>query len=312
MGWFLILGYPKISDREIRTERRGKITMAAFPAVLVVEDNPQSRKTRVDLLREYEFRVFDAANAASAMTHVHSIPSLDLIITDINLDPGSTTNKSGLDLARRIRGEHSTIPIVGYSAYFTEGDLPRADRKVFNDYLGKGSSKISELEARLEKWHRLALEHRQKRLEAAADDLERLRKKYGSPNPDFATLLLLKPQESAPSRSGVPSSEELLNEAGYQLQIIEPGTSRPALSETDAKIISPLIVWLKREDDVVVAEVYGYPLLYSFGESESEAVTQLLLLMDGFYKELVSEKPAPESLSTVTRRLANFLENVFG
>src|SRR5436189_164111 len=114
--------------------------MAAFPVVLVVEDDPSSLQTRVDLLQSHDFVVFTATNEASAIRQVHSVPSVDLIITDINLNPKSDADKGGLSLARRVREEHATIPIVGYSAHFE--DLAPADKKAFTAYLEKGRSSI--------------------------------------------------------------------------------------------------------------------------------------------------------------------------
>jgi CheY-like chemotaxis protein len=288
------------------------MTTSALPVALVVEDKPASRERRVKLLETSGFIVFSAASSQGALQEVRSVPSIDIVVTDINLDPESATDKSGLALARSIRSENLSMPIIGYSAWFSEGELGSIELKVFDDYLPKGASTPDELLARVERWRGKALGHRKERATWAAAELERLRQKYGTPHPNFTTLRLLELDSGHKTSSDEPSAEDILRRSGYRLRIIEPGTSRPLLNDAEAKIISPLVVWLKQESDITIAEIYGYPALYGFGDNEEQALTQVLLLMRGFYQELVVEAPTDEALSVVTRRLRDFLKHVFG
>ena len=288
-------------------------SLSADPVALVVEDRPESRETRISLLKAHGFAVFSADNATHAIQEIHSVPALDIVVTDINLDPKSPSDKSGVKLAQSIRAENPTLPIVGYSAAFEESDLAPVDLAPFDDYLPKGSFKPVQLTTRMLDWRERAIKYRDERRAAAAAELSRLRIKYNSPQPDFTTLLLLRPGvDEGTATSEELSAEEVLSSAGYCLRIVEPGTSRPVLSNTEGKVISPLIIWVKAKDGTTIAEVYGYPSLYGFGDTEDEALRQVLLLMDGFWKELVVERPPEATLSGTTRRLRDFLKHVFG
>lgn len=283
------------------------------PVALVVEDRPQSRETRISLLKAHGFAVFSADSAKHALQEIDSVPALDIVVTDINLDPHSPSDRSGVGLAQTIRKENALLPIVGYSAAFSEGELAPAELAVFNDYLPKGSSRPAQLTERILNWIELARTYRDGRKVSAAAETSRLRIKYDSPQPDFTTLLRLRPgADEGTGTSEEPSAEDILNSFGYYLRIIEPGTSRPLLSNAEGKVISPLIVWMKTDGETTIAQVYGYPSLYGFGDTEDEALKQVLLLMDGFWKELVMEQPRDETLAGPARRLRDFLKHVFG
>jgi CheY-like chemotaxis protein len=282
------------------------------PIALVVEDRADYLETRLQLLQQYGFTAVGAEDEHSALRELRAIPAIDIVITDINLDAKRPFTKAGIDLAIAIKTLDSDLPVIGYSGAFAERDLDPSETQVFDDRVLRGATTGKEIVKHIESWMARASAHRQRRTEWAASELERLRNKYGSPNPDFLTLRSLRPTSEGKPKPGGISVEESLNQAGYRLQIIEPGTSRPTFLNSGASVISPLLAWLKNEEDVFVAEIYGYPELYAYGDSEGEAVSEVLLLMDGFHKELVIDAPEDSSLSPLTRRLRDFLKHVFG
>jgi two-component system, response regulator PdtaR len=76
--------------------------------ILVVEDEVLIRNLIAEELRDAGFFVIEAANAEEAMTYLKACGDVDLVFTDIRM-PGSL---SGLDLARQLRGQHPSLPII--------------------------------------------------------------------------------------------------------------------------------------------------------------------------------------------------------
>jgi len=281
------------------------------PIALVVEDREEFLDTRLQLLNANGFLAIGATNERIALQELRATPAIDLIVTDINLDPTEPSTKAGIDLAWSIRAIDSSMPIIGYSAAFAEGDIEPDDKSVFDDYLSRGALRHQEIEKHIELWRQRAYDHRQQRTSWAARELTRLRTKYGGQYPDYSTLRVLQPSDV--KHEGEKSSADLsLHQAGYRLRIVEPGTSRPSLRDESSLVISPLIMWLRDEDTVTVTEIYGYPELYAFGDNDTEAIQEVLLLMDGFHKELVLDSPPDNSMSPQTLRLRDFLKHVFG
>jgi CheY-like chemotaxis protein/uncharacterized protein YqiB (DUF1249 family) len=282
------------------------------PTALIVEDEPSSLETRKRMLESSGFTVFGASDLRTALSEVRAVPSIDIVVTDINLNRAVLKDKSGVTLARSIRADNATLPIIGYSALFTDGELGSDDLNVFDDYLPKGSVKAHHLDERINAWKERALSHREQRMSWSHTELQRLRDKYGAPESNFATLRRLDPENNQEGKSEGRSAEEVLKTIGYRLRILEPGTSRPRLHTSGRNIISPLAVWVRQEDDISVAEVYGYSELYAYADNEEEALAEILVLMEGFYKELVQDLPPDDSLSILTLRLRDFLKHVFG
>ena len=84
-------------------------------SVLVVEDNPMSRATAVDMFIDLGFAVFDAYNGHHALALLEGHPEISLLFVDVRM-PGM----SGPELAELVRQRRPDIKIVLTSGYVGE------------------------------------------------------------------------------------------------------------------------------------------------------------------------------------------------
>jgi PAS domain S-box-containing protein len=83
------------------------VVLHGHATILMVEDDDQVRPLNVEYLRSLGYTVVEAANAEAAMAVVHTLPRLDLLITDVAM-PGD----SGIGLARRLRVQWPDLPVL--------------------------------------------------------------------------------------------------------------------------------------------------------------------------------------------------------
>jgi len=81
--------------------------------ILVVEDNPNVRKTVLRQLHDLGYRTIEAEHAAAALQLVRAGASFDLLLTDVIM-PGGIT---GFELAHRLRAERPNLKILFTSGY---------------------------------------------------------------------------------------------------------------------------------------------------------------------------------------------------
>src|SRR3954469_7129246 len=93
--------------------------MMAKASVLVVEDNPMSRATAVDMFIDLGFAVFDAYNGYHALALLDRRPEISLLFVDVRM-PGM----SGPELAEAVRRRRPDIKIVLTSGYVGEEAVP--------------------------------------------------------------------------------------------------------------------------------------------------------------------------------------------
>jgi CheY-like chemotaxis protein len=99
---------------EIETARQ------TIPArVLVVEDEPLTRFTIAEALRDLGVSVVEAASADEAWQYLTAGGSAELVFTDHRM-PGSMT---GAQLAARIRRQYPDLTVIVTSAYFDDREL---------------------------------------------------------------------------------------------------------------------------------------------------------------------------------------------
>ena len=91
----------------------------AKASVLVVEDNPMSRATAVDMFIDLGFTVFEAYNGYHALALLERHPEISLLFVDVRM-PGM----SGPELAELVRQRRPDIKIVLTSGYVSEEFLP--------------------------------------------------------------------------------------------------------------------------------------------------------------------------------------------
>lgn len=143
------------------------------PLALLVEDDETLLTAKRELFHAVGLRTFGARSLNDASRELSRRADIDLIIVDINLDAADASDRSGVTFARNVREARPELPVVGYSAYFSEEDLTGEERRLFRNYLPKGRMGPAELLSRFASWATLADRHRQSRLRAA--DPSRLR-----------------------------------------------------------------------------------------------------------------------------------------
>jgi CheY-like chemotaxis protein len=286
------------------------------PVAVLVEDDPQVLQLRQRMLNGVGFVTIGVKTSQEALREVRSGPSIDMVITDVNLNRDDEDDRSGVTLAADIKQFSPDLPIVGYSGLFNEDEISPVDRELFLSYVPRARLGPEELIDQAREWVGVALGYRTSRTRRADFELERLRQKYKIRPRDFETLRSCVPEGSAGKVSGpVVTADELLRRAGYRLRMIQAGEARPRLDGQHATIRRPIIVWLRSDANAVVVEVANFPTLYAHGESEGEAVRQLLLLLDGYhldFAEPTEEKKAAQLEAEPVKRLRAFLKEIFG
>jgi CheY-like chemotaxis protein len=278
---------------------------------LVVEDNKSVLKARRTFLESQGFVAIPASSYHEALKEFRSIPRVDLVLTDINLPSDSryaATDTSGATLAQVLRAVSSDLPIYGYSAIFADEELSPDLTDAFTGYYPKGKLTPDQQIGFAEEWRLAAGRHRDARGQRAQEDLKRLRESYQNLGREFAVVRDLVPQSGSDQEQA--SVEELLARAGYRVRLLEPGDSRPRLGGNQARTCGPIVLWVKTDRNLAIAEVYGFPELYGNGATEEAAIADVLLLMDGYFEDLREAKS--EGISDNLARLRRYLISVFG
>jgi len=281
------------------------------PLVLLVEDQEQERRSRADFLRDVGFTTIAVGSAAEAEGELRGAPGVDLVVTDINLDPHSSRDKSGVLLAKRTNALFPRLPVVAYSARFEKDDLPADDRKVFRDSIIKGNLRPKELIDKFEEWFKIAVEHHQYRREFVTQELHRLIRKYSISEYDFELIREFIPVADGLTRLSEKTPESVLAEAGFTLRIIGAPEAKQLLKPKEQKlnINVPVAVWIRAGENHFLAEVLRFPSLYASGATSEDALAQLLRLMHGYYYDL--RNATDDQLSPAVRSLRDFLNAVF-
>ncbi len=100
--------------------------------VLVVEDDPVSRKYLESVLKDTGSDIVLARNGQEAFRKFAEIPDLSLILMDIQLP-----DRSGRKVTEDIRATSSDIPIIAQTAYAMREDKVRCMESGCNDYITK-------------------------------------------------------------------------------------------------------------------------------------------------------------------------------
>jgi CheY-like chemotaxis protein len=298
------------------------------PVALIVEDVPNMLDSRKAIFNLNGFFAIGARSKAEALRELRSAPAIDIVVTDIGLNPENPEKDSGFDLLEEVRRRRKDLPVVGYSAQMDEEALNNTE---FDDILPKGQA--YRLEEKIEKWLELALAYREARIATAKEKLRKLQVRYRITDTDIEILRdflpgshMVPPDESVEE---METADALLRRAGYRLRIIEAQTP---VSDAGIKVAGPVAVWLREVPDAIIAELYGHPSIYGEGEigdqlalsreqslrrAEDQAVGQVLDLMYGYHLDFKekegetnarAEQEQPEEMTA----LRDFLRKVFG
>jgi PAS domain S-box-containing protein len=104
------------SDKELAATAPGEVIpdLPGGLCVLLVEDNPQVREFAEGLLADLGCRVLSADSAEAALDRLKA-EEVDLVLSDVVM-PGM----SGVELARRVREDHPTVPVLLATGYSDE------------------------------------------------------------------------------------------------------------------------------------------------------------------------------------------------
>jgi signal transduction histidine kinase/CheY-like chemotaxis protein/integral membrane sensor domain MASE1 len=120
VGTTVTLSLPRATGRPAAAAVPTAVSREAAPhKILVVEDEAEIAELTGSILRELGHDTVHARDGTSALAMVRDDPAIGLVISDIVM-PGAT---NGLELARALRVERPTLPVLlvtGYSQYGPE------------------------------------------------------------------------------------------------------------------------------------------------------------------------------------------------
>jgi DNA-binding NtrC family response regulator len=117
---------------------------AAVMNILIVDDEPTIRDTCAVVAQQSGMKATAVATAEEAL-EVLEHTAVDIVLTDLMLQ-----HTSGLDLLKRVRDTHPTVPVIVLTQYGTIDSAVAATRLGAIDYVTK-PFRIEELRARLER-----------------------------------------------------------------------------------------------------------------------------------------------------------------
>jgi CheY-like chemotaxis protein len=279
---------------------------------LLVDDNKDSLYERRHLLEQSGFSVIPANSDDVAEREFIASPGISIAFVDVRLHTEIPNDKSGIRFARLLRAVHQDLPIVGYSGAFGEDDLSESEWDVFTSRFARGSSTAREIMQRLSEWKQLAVSFRNNRSKSARDHLGELRAKHGPAERNFTQLRLLAPHGVVSDPQSPTTVEETLRRAGYTLRLVERGQSRPTVEGQSVPVPHTICIWTQDCGDHHLAELYGAPDIYSTGDTEEEAMENLLILMDGYLKDLTEVGEGGRANSRRVAELSSYLKRLLG
>lgn len=270
-----------------------------MPAVLLVEDNAYNRRAKASLLQQLAGRgpVVAVESSDEAIRAVRALPGFDLIVADISLPrPGEhpeTENRDGISFARWLKRSGYPALLKGYSAVFSEGDINKEDRDLFDSFMGRNEG-ANEIIERFTQW-----------MEQSADFRKRLRDSRGPAVGERSSPVNF--AEGLVSVDVIDLEEERtireLLAADFKVQL--------GRLTGEYKHARPFFVWYRSDpNEGAFVEVFGQPYLYSPGATLDEAQAGLGVLMAELLKDL---RDVPDyELGPSMINLRNFLLEVFG
>lgn len=289
---------------------------------LLVEDIAKTRKYTVKMLKNNGFsKVYEASNKKDALEIFReSAHLIDIAFLDYRLDDGDVSNRDGLDVAKYLKKFKPEVITVGISAfaddypghqshvdYFFHKAAAKNDpnrtaltdislKNLINNYFNLRQQSLQNLPARL-------LELKRKYLISDSDFRELIQLHPITPSVEKALLLVQKQF----SIDGDDEYEYLYNNDKQKVSLIAP----EFYEFHGVKLKCPLIIVVSHFDDCYISELYGFPNIYAYGDSEEESNILLINLLVDYKTELAS-LPSETKFKTDIAQFRYYLEELFG
>jgi CheY-like chemotaxis protein len=130
--------------------------------ILVVDDDERVGELRRSLFESRGLQVKVANSLDEALEALDGALEVDVVVTDLNLS-GAPGNLDGVALARKLRSEREDLPIVAYSAFYANRDLPEGVDEAFDGLFAKGSMRLTDIEDSIDLIMGLARQHRDRK-----------------------------------------------------------------------------------------------------------------------------------------------------
>jgi CheY-like chemotaxis protein len=268
--------------------------LTLHPLVMLIEDDEKKIMLKKKAFKNRGCNVIAFTHSDEAIKNIFTSPSLDLILTDIDLD-GSGHDKSGVAFARFVKELHLDVPLCGYSSQFEDDQLSDEEKSHFDCWYDKAQL-ANEINQMLDDLKSMAVIHRKEKYEETEKLISHLRKKYTIKTEDYEQIRELILKTDGPSEL-----EKILHDANYSLRILHPVNIE--------SISNPILIWIKTYEDTIEAEVYGHSSLYSFGETEDIEIEKLVELMQLFAQDVINADS--DNYQGAALKLKDFLSYAF-
>jgi CheY-like chemotaxis protein len=278
---------------------------------LLVEDLPDIKKTTSEMLRKDGFNIISAGNLIDAKKIFQRRASqINIVIADCRLDEGDPSNIDGKKVASYIKKLNPDLPVVGVSAH------KQVDTSMFDVYYRKGGvSGPKNFFDNIDAIKSLAEKYRQRHQKDLPSALIKIKNKYNIDDNDFRTLVQ--------HHQLTPSIEKSLL-AIYKSSCLASELEKKGLKKQEVNLISPddpnmrsynfrnpFICVASFYKDFVIAELYGFPMIYTYGDTYESALADLVNLLKDYFEELHHNKQEAKNDPDVVRFYCYLME-IFG
>lgn len=253
------------------------------PLALLVEDSPLQREERSAALRDAGFLVIQAKDGSSALTQLRNSPQPDIVVSDVNLVEGKSTDRSGREFAQLVARELVETKVVVYSAQdnIQQSLQPSGESEQTIDFVAKGEIEDN-FEAQAAAWFQHCVTQKATRLDrvgsghAAAKNFARAADETG----DIALLRDFVPHDATvttPDWHAPVTPERILKDAGYTLKVVDGSIYSDITDAYSPKNVQhPFLIWLYQNDEDIFAQLYKFPGVTSYARSEIEVTKGIL------------------------------------
>lgn len=282
---------------------------------LLVEDLEEMRRSYAWHLKEQNIRVLEASDKDSAIKIYKKWAShISVVLTDWRLVDSNAEDNGGIELAKEIKKLNPEQPIICMTAYHRPEELAGSD--IFDKFYEKSPSDDSDgFVPNIPNIINFSKEKEKCAKQKTPQGLLNLKEKYRISDQDFHFLVQNRPL--TPSIEKALLAFHVSSEIDFDKQsdindcigmplIINPNDSRFKGSEL---LASPLIVVTKNQEEFVVAELYGHPMIYTYGASQKESISLLIDLLQEYFSDLNSGE---SDMTNDVVKFSNYLSELLG